>query len=1040
MFTPSSCSRGLPGDELTTCVGHFIQAAARDPFSTWLILPTERLVNNVTDHILKDNPVLSSRICTLNGLCHVLFEENRTASRFLSKTESKLLLTRVIEDHATEVSLFVSHGRPSSGTIDDLLTFMNVTLMRKVLFPACLADLQSEKSRQIDTIIRTYRQRLKELDLVDGDTILAWTIDQVNRSRSSPFGTVFIYGFHQPLPLEQDLFLAIEERAGAVHSFVPDGRDPTIFTGGIRHGEQSGSQPAVDPSSVRSHLTGLFSETGALDLGDRLRMQTFPSHYAEVHGIAAEICRLNAAGVPLTDIAVAFPGLQQELGIIEEVFSDFGIPWKAAIGPRLSRQPVVQFLTGILSLVVNRYTREDVVRLLSSPFFQRNTVPGRSSCLNPGEVDLVSRYALIQGSRTEWEDRLNRFHTIVSDQEKAKNYPGITVGSVERVQEGLSTLFHDLEPLEGEKSLRDHVSAFHEFLARWNLTDLHHSPDEQTRAGEEQAVRRFTSRLRALSTISWVPAEQTFTPAAFLRFVSVIAEEPEGSTRQDPDGVAVLGIWECVHQQFPILFIGGLVEGAIPRLTTRLPFTNAQENARMGTRALTDILREEQYYFITALLAAEKTVYLSAPLTDKEKPLLTSAFFERVRARAGGSSRGDWGEEPVPEPVHSRRTAAVHAGECIRDGQMAAALASLSNTCGIDDLAARVTMECYHRRGLCDSSYDGILSEDAAIRTSLAGRYGPRHVYSPTSLETYARCPFEFFLNRVIRITALPEVEVDLSARDHGTAVHEILNTFSRQWQAAGRARVGLASMQDATDLIQTIAATELGRHTYQSPLWDATRNLLLGDEYAGPGSLERFLQCEAGETDSPLMPAGFEVSFGMGVAGSDDPASSPEPVALTSSDGGRTIFIRGRIDRVDLTPDGSFLIYDYKTGRDHPRGKDVVEGRALQLPLYLLAFETTSGHHGIGGGYYTIRREVKRDMVLADETVKDLMVSRPRVSPDFAGLLQGSRDYALEYVDGIRNGSFPLPREKECPNQYCDYKRICRFDPYRIFSCEEEI
>jgi len=378
---------GLPGEQLESFINQFVAVASEDPFTTWLILPTERLVRTVKDHVTKNNPVISSRICTINGFCQVLFEENRITSQFLSKTESKLLLTQVIEDHATEVPLFVGHGHPSSGTIDDLMTFMNVTLMRKVEFPVCLGDLQSEKSRQIDIIIRMYRQRLKELDLIDSDTILAWTIEDLNRSTTSQFGTVFIYGFHQPLPLEQDLFLALQEHAGAVHSSVPDGRDQKIFNDGTCPGERSDSQPSVDSSSAQSHLTGLFSETSELDLGASLRLQTFPSHYAEVHGIAAEISRLNAEGVPLTDIAVAVPGLQQDLGIIEEVFAEFGIPWNTAIGPRLSRQPVIQFLTGILSLVVNRYTREDVVRLVSSPFFRRDNVPGAPSCLNPEEVD-----------------------------------------------------------------------------------------------------------------------------------------------------------------------------------------------------------------------------------------------------------------------------------------------------------------------------------------------------------------------------------------------------------------------------------------------------------------------------------------------------------------------------------------------------------------------------------------------------------------------------------------------------------------------------
>ncbi len=94
-------------------------------------------------------PFISSRICTLDGFCKVLFEENQTTERFIPKGESKLLLTKVLTDLAKEVPLFVPCDRPSSGTIDDLMTFMNVTLTRKVPFPECLLDLESEKSRSL---------------------------------------------------------------------------------------------------------------------------------------------------------------------------------------------------------------------------------------------------------------------------------------------------------------------------------------------------------------------------------------------------------------------------------------------------------------------------------------------------------------------------------------------------------------------------------------------------------------------------------------------------------------------------------------------------------------------------------------------------------------------------------------------------------------------------------------------------------------------------------------------------------------------------
>ena len=1027
---------GLPGEQLEAVINRFVTAAKEDPFTSWLLLPTERLVLHVTGYLIDNNiPFISSRICTLDGFCKILLEENRTTERFLSKGESKLLITQVLKDLAETVPLFVARDHPSSGTIDDLMTFMNVTLTRKVPFPECLMDLESEKSRQLDMIIAEYRRQLGDSDLVDSDTILEWTIDHLNRSESSPLGTVFIYGFHDPLPLDQDLFEAIQDHAGKVHFYVPDGADPNIFRSRPEPGNP-GSQPAFDPSSVQARITGLFSETGTLATVDLFRVQTSPSRYAEVYSIAAEIGRLNTAGIPLSDIAVVFPDLRGDLGLIEEVFSEFGIPWNAAVGPKLSNAPVIQFLATIAGLVANGYTLEDVVRLIGSPFFRKDAVPGGSSYLDAAEVDLVSRYALIDGPHPAWIRQLEWLHEELQAPERAKNYPGISVHTVERVQEGIRILIHDLDILTGKKSLRDHISGLLSFLKVWNIPHLYTAPDEQTKEREIKAYKKFSTRLEALANIAWIPADETITSNAFSRLLSAIAEEPDDGGRQDSDGVALLGLRECPHLKFPVVFIGGLVEGTFPRLTTRLPFTNSLENARMGTRTLSEILREEQYYFIAALLSAQKTVYLSAPLADGEKTLLTSAFFERVRMRTGDSL---WPDASGIVPPASRRTAAVLAGAGICDEEPCSALGQIPGSLDISDLVERINMERYYRRGLCDSPYDGILSGDESIRTELADRYGPEHVYSPTSLETYANCPFEYFLNRVINLEALPEVEPNLSAGDRGTAIHDILSTFYRQWRAAGQTKVSLASLKDAIDLIIRLATEELDKYSFQSPLWDATRILMLGDRHTGPGYFERFLLHETEEADSPLVPSRFEFSFGMETKKSDDPVSSPEPVELASPDGERKVFIRGRIDRIDLTPDGFFLIYDYKSGSQHPKAKDIEAGTALQLPLYLLAFEKITGNHGIGGGYYTIRREVDRSIVLADAAAKDLMISMPRVSTDFSGMIRHSRDCAFVYIDGIRNGCFPLPREEKCPNPYCEFKRICRFDPYRVFQCGEE-
>jgi ATP-dependent helicase/DNAse subunit B len=1036
-FRDVTYTYGLPGEELDIFINRFIAAAADDPFSSWLILPTKRLVLSVTESLVAKNiPFHESRICTLEDFCRIIFEENRTTERALLRSEPRLLLREILEDPGIKVPLFITGEHPSSGTIADLVTFTSEIRMRRIAFPECLLQLQSTKSDQLDTIITQYRNRLNELELADSESILEWTIDFINRHEPPQPGAVFIYGFHEPLPLEQDLFDALCGACGSVSFYIPDGRDRNIFCSRAAAGGEDPGVPAVPgPSASRAAVTGLFSETGIFKEDDFFHVRTFPSRYEEAYGIAAEICRLNALGTPLFDIAVIFPDLHGgDYGIIEEVFREFKIPWNSAVSPRFFRAPVIQFLIGLAGLAAGGYRREDLVRITGSPYFRNSSGTGGFFRADATETDLVSRYAQVDGPHPSWGRQLDRLAGELSDPKRAKEYPGITVAAVERVRDGISSLKRDLDPAGRKSSLRDRTLAFLAFLESWQIPYFYRAPDEPTKEREIQAYKKFCSRLEALGNCAWLAGKDA-DAAEFLRFIVSVAEEPDESGLADSDGVAVIGHKECQHLRFPVVFVGGLVEGTFPRLVTRLPFTNSLENAKMGTRTLAEILREEQYYFITAILSAQRTVYISAPLADGIKPLLTSAFFERVRMRTGSRP---WPDLPEGAQDASRRTAAVRAGSVIGSGEPCRALATIPDSQEIDELVGRINMERFWRRGSCDSAYDGILSGNEAIRAALGQRYGPEHVYSPTSLEIYATCPFAYFLDRVIRLLALPEVEPNLSPGDRGTAIHNVLSAFFREWQAAGKGRITPASLVDATDLILRLAKDELQRYSFQSPLWDATRILMLGDPQTGPGYFERFLENEAAEGDSPLVPTRFEYSFGMGAAEPDDPASVAEPVELAAPDGGRKIFIHGRIDRIDLTPDGLFVIYDYKSGSTHPRAKDILDGTALQLPLYLLAFEKISGNHGIGGGYYTIRREVGRSMVLADPCLKDLMVSHPRASGDFAGTILHARTCAFDYAEGIRTGQFPLPAKEECPNAYCDYARICRFNPYRIFETGE--
>ncbi len=1011
---------GLPGEELETFIKDFTAAAERDPFATWLILPTNRLVRTICNKLDQQNiPYLVSRICTLKGFCENYFEENRTTTRYLSPSESTLLLEHVLKDNKKDLSLFFTREHPTAKTLENLQEFIKVIIQRKVQFPECLLDLQGDKSDQLDRIIRKYRESLHDPDLVDEVTLLEWTIKHLKRTDGERFRDIFMYGIHRPLPLEEDLISLLRERSVTFRCFIPSGIDPDVFADPLTWAGKIDDKSNIrTASSLRNLMTGIFSQEEPIDTENSVRLDLFPSHHAELQAIAAEICRIHNSGVPLSDISIAFPELKTEFGNIEEVFSDFGISWNASISRRLLDYPVIRFLVGIIKVVAGNYAREDVVRLLSSPYFRT----GRTSLhLSPDEVDLVSRHALVEEGRREWQMNLDRLHASLTSGTR-KEIHNISPRSVERVRDGIGSLFELLKELEGKKSIREFISAYKRILEIYELGSF----------PERDIVDNLISRLEKLSNNPWLFQERRITTDEFLRVVQTLGDDSGSIPVKDAKGVSILGIRECAHQHFPYLFICGLVEGAVPSLTTRLPFTNSLENARMGTRSLADILHEQEYYFIAALLSAEK-LYLSAPLVEGGKPLLSSAFFEQVRRRCNPEGWMTVDGNGVP---CSRSTLATKAGELIGTGLTCQAVASLDASQALDDLVDRINMEGFFRTGLSDSSFDGILSDDEEISMILSERFGPEHVYSPTSLETYAECPFRFFLRHIIHLEELPDVELNLSARDRGSVIHAILTTFYRRWRVSGKSKVSLVTLPEAVELMRGIIEEELARHSFDSPLWEATCAQMRGCQHGGPGYFERFLEQEAEEEGSPLVPSFFEFSFGMERGESDDPESFEEAVELTG--GNASLRIHGRIDRIDICPDGFFLIYDYKTGSQHPGTKDIEAGKALQLPLYLLAYESVSGKRGVAAGYYKIRKEVEKRVMLCDETGKDLLGSRVRISPDLPGTLCRSRDYALDYICRIRKGEFPLPYEEVCPNPYCEFRSICRFDRYRVFEGKE--
>jgi RecB family exonuclease len=298
------------------------------------------------------------------------------------------------------------------------------------------------------------------------------------------------------------------------------------------------------------------------------------------------------------------------------------------------------------------------------------------------------------------------------------------------------------------------------------------------------------------------------------------------------------------------------------------------------------------------------------------------------------------------------------------------------------------------------------LAEGAAL-----GRLRERHTWSASDLEAWASCPVRWFVDRHLRPQALvPDPEPLL----RGTLAHRVLEQALSALVADGG---GLAPehLPAARALVRD-ALAEHADDVRISPNPERLRSALRRLEV----DLVRYLEFAA-HAGSGLRPSRFEVRFGR--------PEDPHP-PLELDDG--ALRIAGRIDRIDVGPDGrEALVYDYKGRTATARARWLQEGK-VQVGLYLLAARQVLGLEPVGGLYQPLGAKAgeqrPRGAVLVEADPALDVVSTDRCTDaELAELLDGCVDVARQAVAGLRAGAL-VPAPERCAYQGgCAHPTICR-------------
>jgi len=847
--------------------------------------------------------------------------------------------------------------------------------------PEMLADAaegmrDSAKVREISRVWRAYEKAKSDSGFCDDKDLQYIVLEELESEPPRLDTPLFIYGIYDATHLQLELLRSYIGKNDAL-AFVPwYARKPAdeftrpfidFLTGnGFEEMENAVSGTGDDTlTRFRGRLFNMEAATEEISDDGRVRLFTAADPYHEARETVRHLLeRCRERGVPFDEAGIILRNGHEYGPLFMEVLNDAGVPYRYAVNHPLTLTPGGRALSRLARLIhPNMRDQERVAEFLEvSPLI--NPVDG--TAIPASSWTRIAREAKVVNWMEGYRNRLNS-HIEYLEEELKRGKSAETVKQdaeqAKALREFMGSFLSELDKIPFRAPWKTIVERFEKIYASYmdkSAPGVSESLALLGRFFDMSDALRESSVDEFIHALEQEAGEENVTPA-----------------NNAAHGIVVAEVMQVRGAVFGAAAIPGVSKGRFPAPFREDPLLLDDERKKLAGLLKNqgayppDLkerrLLEEKFLFLIATGSASEELAVSYPRgggAENNRSAYPSGFFiEALEALKGAAVR----IEDELEKLKARPLSPVHVPEKLERAiteEEAVRWLARHHPEGLPEFpfleAGKKAVAGHAERIL--TPYDAVIGNKELKKNIREAIESGRIRLSPGKLEKYARCPFSFFLQNILRVGPAEEPEEvdEMTALDLGGLYHRVLQCFYRRLRDEKLLPLDEKNLQRYHEILEQEAERlfraeeEMGTMVGKKLVWSHHKENIMEDAKA---LLDKDIR------DKEWTPRFFEVPIGGGKYEKDyeTELAAKKPVSVKFGEDTQ-LFLTGRIDRIDISRDGkSARVIDYKGGSNNGYSNDNLKGgEQIQVALYMRMAEKLleeSGKEMKEGAYYFINR-----------------------------------------------------------------------------------